>query len=306
MSATPKRLRRTAVTAVAIIAIAIAGGVFRRQAEAAEIRDRSNTIQVGGRTRSYLLHVLPNYNATIPVPLVLVLHGATQSPASAERMSGMSELADREGFLVAYPSGTSRFGRMPTWNAGNCCGYALNNNIDDVGFVRALIEKLKRDYNVDPKRIYVTGISNGGMLSYRLACELADQVAAVAPVEGAQNVDCHPSAAVSVIIFHGTADRLVPFEGGSTPFQLGPRRSDTPVKDAVAFWVKQDGCSPNPKHDETKEVQIDTYSGCGDGTGVALYAIQRGHHMWPGTRLSRNNVAATEIMWRFFTDHPKK
>jgi len=149
MSATPKRLRRTAVTAVAIIAIAIAGGVFRRQAEAAEIRDRSNTIQVGGRTRSYLLHVLPNYNATIPVPLVLVLHGATQSPASAERMSGMSELADREGFLVAYPSGTSRFGRMPTWNAGNCCGYALNNNIDDVGFVRALIQRLKKEYNVD-------------------------------------------------------------------------------------------------------------------------------------------------------------
>jgi polyhydroxybutyrate depolymerase len=193
----------------------------------------------------------------------------------------------------------------PTWNAGACCGYALTHKVDDVGFLRTLIDRLEHDYTVDPKRIFVTGISNGGMMSYRLACELADRIAAIAPVEGAQDVECRPSGPVSVVIFHGTADLLVPYKGGSTPFQIGPKRTDTSVSSTVAFWVKQDGCSTTPKHEETSQLRIDTYSGCKDGTGVALYAIPGGHHMWPGTRLSHNDVPATDIMWSFFAAHPK-
>ena len=239
------------------------------------------------------------------MPVVLVLHGATQSAAGVARMSGMSRMADRENFLAVYPTGTSRLGLAPTWNAGNCCGYALKNNVDDIGFLRALLNRLQTDYAVDPKRIYATGISNGAMMSYRAACELSDQIAAVAPVEGAQNVPCHPSSPVSVIVFHGTADRLVPFEGGASPFQLDPRRSDTPVLLTVAFWAKQDGCSMPPKHEETPELHIDTYSGCATGTAVALYVIRGGHHIWPGVRMSGNHVPATEIMWRFFVQHPK-
>ena len=146
------------------------------------------------------------------MPLVIVLHGAIQGNASAERMSGMSALADKEKFVAVYPQGTSMMGNAPTWNAGNCCGYAQQKNVDDIAFLRALIGKLEKDYSIDAKRIYVTGISNGGMMSFRVACEMADVVAAVAPVEGAQNVDCKPSAPVSVIVFHGTADRLVPFQ----------------------------------------------------------------------------------------------
>ncbi|HJY87163.1 MAG TPA: hypothetical protein VKE24_10035, partial [Candidatus Acidoferrales bacterium] len=155
-----------------------------------------------------------------------------------------------ENFLVAYPSGTGRSSRMPTWNSGNCCGYAMENKVDDVAFIRALIDNLEHNYSVDPRRIFVTGISNGGMMSYRIGCELADQIAAIAPVEGAQNIDCWPSGPVSVILFHGSKDRLVPFRGGSTPFQIGPRRTDNSVANAVAFWVKQDGCSLTPKHEE--------------------------------------------------------
>jgi polyhydroxybutyrate depolymerase len=148
----------------------------------------SASIDIDGRTRTYLLHTPPGYDRHRRTALVLVLHGATQSPDGAERMSGMSALADREKFLVAYPGGTGRLSRVPTWNAGNCCGYALTHKVDDVAFIRALIDKLEHDYPVDPKRVYIAGISNGAMMSYRLACELSDKIAAITPVEGAQNV----------------------------------------------------------------------------------------------------------------------
>ena len=268
-------------------------------------RTQLKRLEFGGRARWYLVHPPKGYDGKTPLPLVLVLHGALQGAANVERMSGMSAKADKENFLVAYPNGTSRFGLTPTWNAGACCGYAMIHNVDDVGFLRALIDRLERDYAVDPKRIYVTGISNGGMMSYRLACELADRVAAIAPVEGAQDVDCRPSEPVSVLIFHGTADLLVPYQGGSTPYQIGPKRTDTPVSSAVDFWVKHDGCSAAPKREETSQVRIDTYSGCKDGAGVALHTIPGGHHWWPGVPLSRNNVPATDIMWSFFAAHPK-
>jgi len=237
--------------------------------------------------------------------LVLVLHGALQGATNVESVSGISAKADKEKFLVAYPNGTSRSGLAPTWNAGACCGYAQTNQVDDVGFLRALIDKLEHDYNVDPKRIFATGISNGGMMSYRLACELADRIAAIAPVEGAQDVDCRPSGPVSVLVFHGTADLLVPYNGGTTPFQVGSKRKDTPVSSTVAFWVKQDGCSKTPRREEANQLHIDTYTGCTGSAGVTLYTVVGGRHAWPGTRLSGNDVPATDIMWSFFAAHPK-
>src|SRR5271155_2365498 len=205
---------------------------------------RPASMDFGGRIRTYLLHVPVGYDGKRLLPVVFVLHGATQSADSAEKMSGMSAKADQERFLVVYPSGT---GQISTWNAGNCCGYALENNVDDIGFFRALLEKLESDYTIDRKRIYFTGISNGAMMSYRAACEMSDQIAAIAPVEGALNVDCHPSMPVSVLIFHGTADRLVAFNGGTTPFQVGERRSDNSVANAVEFWVNHDACSTVPR-----------------------------------------------------------
>lgn len=260
-----------------------------------------------GRTRRYLLHIPPSHDATKPAALVMVLHGATQSPESAEHMSRMSELADQNDFLAVYPSGTSRNAgdRIPTWNSGACCAYAMQKNIDDVGFLTALIDRLVHENNVDPKRVYVTGISNGAMMSYRLACEASSKIAAIAPVEGAQDTPCHPTDRVSVLVFHGTADRLVPFNGGSTPFQMGSKRSDTPVLDTVSFWARQDGCSATPEHRESTEVHTDLYSGCQDGTAVSLYAIQGGRHMWPGLRISGNHVPASDLIWAFFSAHPK-
>jgi polyhydroxybutyrate depolymerase len=242
------------------------------------------------------------------MPVVIVLHGAIESPEGVEKLSGMSAKADKENFIAVYPRGTGRgnAARIPTWNSGNCCGYAQQNRVDDVAFMRALISQLEQNYTVDPKRVYVTGISNGGMMSYRLACELSDKIAAAAPVEGAQNLPCKPSSPVSIIVFHGTADRLVPFNGGSTPFQIGPKRNDTSVAETVAFWVKRDGCSTTPKHDETFALHSDVYSGCKEGTGVELYAVQGGHHIWPGSPISGNSVPATDLMWTFFSQHPKQ
>jgi len=265
----------------------------------------SKTLEFGGRTRTYLVHSPEGYDGKTPLALVLVLHGALQGATDVERMSGMSVKADKEKFLVAYPSGTSRSGLVPTWNAGACCGYAQTNKVDDVGFLRALIDKLEHNYTVDPERIFATGISNGGMMSYRLACELADRIAAIAPVEGAQDVDCRPSGPVSVLVFHGTADLLVPYNGGTTPFQIGSKRKDTPVSSTVAFWVTQDGCSKTPRREEANQLRIDTYSGCKGGAGVTLYTLEGGRHMWPGTRLSGNDVPATDIIWSFFAAHPK-
>jgi polyhydroxybutyrate depolymerase len=287
----------------------IGSAVFRSLARGAPaVGDISGTIDVGGRTRTYYIHIPPRYSGRTPVPLVLVLHGAAESPAIVEQLTGMSTKADEENFIAAYPRGTGHLNPalMPTWNSGNCCGYAMNNNIDDVGFIRSLINKLEKDYKIDPKRIFVAGISNGGMMSYRLACELSDKIAAAAPVEGAQNLACRPSNPVSIIVFHGTSDHLVPFNGGTTAFQSEPARTDTSVADTVAFWVKRDGCSPISRHEETSELHRDVYTGCKDGVGVELYAVQGGHHVWPGSPMSHNSIPATDLMWNFFSQHPKR
>jgi len=298
------RLRRRRIFVLGAVALLVCGVAWRRRrvlpvsATPAPIQTGtiSGSMDFGGQTRTYLLHIPTGYYGKAHLPLVFVLHGATESNDSVENLSGMSAKADREHFIAVYPRGT---GRLPTWNAGNCCGYGVVNHVDDAGFFRALLEKLEGEYAVDRKRVYFTGISNGAMMSYRIACEMSEQVAAIAPVEGALKSDCHPAVPVSVLIFHGTADRLVPFNG-STRMQ----RYNS-VAYAVDFWVRRDGCSTAPAHEETEESHTDKYSGCRDGTGVALYAIQGGRHMWPGHPLSGNSVPATDLMWSFFAAHPK-
>ena len=275
---------------------------LRGSVSSAASSNQQGTIAVNGLTRSYLVHLPPGYNDHSPLPLVFVLHGATESPEGVEHLSGITAKADTENFIAVYPRGT---GRLPTWNAGNCCGYAQQNQIDDVAFLCALMAKLEQDYSIDSHRIFAAGISNGAMMSYRLACELSDKIAAIAPIEGAQNFPCHPANPVSLIVFHGTADHLVPFNGGSTPFQIGPRRSDASVADAVAFWVKQNGCAATPTHEEAPALHTTKYADCTSGRAVELYSIQGGHHIWPGVPLSGNSVPATNLIWSFFAEHPK-
>jgi polyhydroxybutyrate depolymerase len=293
------------VVLLPLIVLLFLARIWFRRAAWASSSAQPASIEVGGRTRAYYLRLPPSYVPGRPLPLVFVLHGAGQSPSGAERMSGMTAKAAFENFIVVYPAGTGRVQSMPTWNSGACCGYAMQNQVDDVAFIRALLDKIERQYSVDPRRVYATGISNGGMMSYRLACDLADCIAAVAPVEGAQDTPCHPANPVSVLVFHGTDDHLVPYDGGSTPFQIGSKRTDTSVAETVAFWVHENGCSAAPGHDQASGASADVYTGCKEGTGVTLYTIPGGHHSWPGTSLSHNELPATDLIWSFFAAHPK-
>jgi len=275
--------------------------------------DSTQSLTFAGRERAYLAH-LPTAIGNSPLPLVIVLHGGGGNAESAARMTQMSPLADKENFIVVYPDGTGRLDdKLLTWNSGNCCGYALDNHADDVGFIRALIEKLARNYPIDARRVYATGISNGGMMSYRLACELSDKLAAIAPVAGALNVECKPTQSVSIIAFHGTNDQNVPYNGGVGTKSIAPHpREDKSVAFALAFWSQFDKCAPTPSRDERGNIVHDTYSNCANGAGVELYTIKGGGHAWPsGDRLAlildapTEEISASAVMWEFFKQHPK-
>ncbi|MEW5720229.1 MAG: PHB depolymerase family esterase [Chloroflexota bacterium] len=275
--------------------------------------DYEQSLVFAGRERAYRVHLPPGIGDA-PLSLVIVLHGGGGNATSAARMTGMSTLSDKENFIVVYPDGTGRLDdKLLTWNSGNCCGYALDNQIDDVGFIHALIEKLQRDYPIDARRVYATGISNGGMMSYRLACELSDKLAAIAPVAGALNVECKPVAPISVIAFHGTADQHVLYDGGAPKAKADPHpREDTSVAYAMNFWTQHNQCATTPTRDERGNIVHDTYAKCANGTGVELYAIKGGGHAWPsGQRgsligdLPTQEISASELMWEFFKRHPK-
>jgi len=269
-----------------------------------------------GRERSYLVHVPPAYQAGTSLPLVIILHGGGGNAKSAMKMTGMSIKADKEGFIAVYPNGTGRLkNRLLTWNAGHCCGYAFEKEIDDVGFIRALIENLQRQFHIDPNRIYAAGMSNGAMMTYRLGCEISEKIAAIAPVAGALGSEtCRPESPLSVIIFHGTADEHVLFEGGKPHKSLGrPERIDKAVSYAVSFWVKHNGCSAVPQKQENGNIVHETYLAGRNGAEVVLYTIKGGGHAWPGGRRGRlqgdeptQEISATDLMWDFFIRHPKR
>jgi polyhydroxybutyrate depolymerase len=276
--------------------------------------DSDQSLGFAGRTRTYTVHLPRGSGAELALPLVIVLHGGGGNAANVARMTGFSALADKEQFIVVYPDGTGKLDdKLLTWNSGNCCGYALDQKIDDVGFLRALIEQLQRDYPIDARRIYATGMSNGGMMSYRIGCELSEQLAAIAPVAGALNVTCKPSAPISVIAFHGTNDQHVLYDGGAPKMKADPHpRADKSVAYAMNFWTQHNRCAPTPTRVERGNIVHDTYTNCANGTGVELYAITGGEHAWPnGQRGSplgdapTREISATELMWEFFKRHPK-
>jgi polyhydroxybutyrate depolymerase len=270
-------------------------------------------IKAGGLERSYLLYVPEIIRDAPAVPVVLVFHGGLGRPENMSDVTGFNNLAETEGFVVVYPRGTSRVEgvELDTWNGGLCCGWAQKNNVDDVGFIRALLDDLSTQVDTDPRRIFATGLSNGAIFSYRLACELADRIAAIGPVSGTQNVAaCNPSRPVSVIHFHGTADRMVPFEGGFGDGVSG--FSFAPVDDTIGFWVQADGCNVMVEQEHTGPVLHEAHAPCAEGTAVELYVIDGGVHGWPGGKRYAPDaedpsyaIDATAVMWEFFKAHPK-
>ena len=188
--------------------------------------DHTRIIEVDKRSRTCLVHVPPKYDPKKPTPVVLAFHGGGSNAEQMIKFCGLNETADKHGFIVVYPSGTGRLEKLLTFNGGNCCGYAMTNRVDDVACTRALLDDLAKVVNVDPKRVYATGMSNGAIMSYRLASELSDRIAAIAPVGGPMGTEtCSPKRPVSVIHFHGKDDEFAPFKGGKGKGVPGrPRR----------------------------------------------------------------------------------
>lgn len=280
------------------------------------------TIEWDGRPRSYLLHVPPNLPAGVRVPLVVALHGGGGDGQQMEKFSGFSPLADREGFLVAYPSGVDR-----NWYDGRVDSFstAHRERIDDAGFIGAMMEAIAKEYPVDPKRVFATGASNGGFMSHYLGGTLADRFAAIAPVIGGMADPFHlrlaPVAPVSVFIIQGTEDPLVPYAGGEVRFLRSTRGRFISTDDAAALWVKANGCRAEAEEGALPDVAEDgctvktkRWAGGRDGSEVRLWTVVGGGHTWPGgvQYLPEfmigpvcRDVDATEAIWEFFKSHPR-
>ena len=284
---------------------------------AAGVASGKQTLMHDGIERSYVVRV-PNGLAQHGgrVPLVLVLHGGGGNAENAERMTGFTEEGEKEGFIVVYPDGTGRFrGKLLTWNAGHCCGYAMKNKVDDVGFIGALIDKLVKDYPVDPRRIYATGMSNGGMMTNRLGIALSNQFAAIAPVVASLFGDeVRPQYPVSALIVNGMLDKHVPVQGGLTGGYFPDAWDGTPMKpvqEVATFWAHADGCINAPEQVDKPAFVLTRYR-CPDGRDVESYLVKDNGHAWPGgQRGSRmgddpvTTVNGTEVIWAFFKSHTK-
>ena len=270
------------------------------------------TLRVDGVERRYRVQVPAAAVGRTSVPVVIVLHGGGGSGRQVADQTGFSELADRAGFLAVYPDGSGRLGTaLLTWNAGTCCGYARDHDVDDVGFIRALTDVLVSRFGADRRRIYVTGFSNGAMLAYRLGCELADRIAAIAPVSGALDVpSCQPTRPLPVYVVHGDADPIVPYRGGASSNPIAsPERAGThpSVADTIRFWATHDGCPAAPTRTVKATVTSALYQPCSGGTEVRLDTVAGGGHAWPGGKAARAkadqpnaDLDATNAIWTFF------
>lgn len=276
--------------------------------------DHVFTLRHGGLERQYRLHVPAGYDAAQPVPLLVALHGGggNMDYQANDKYYGLISKSEREGVVVAFPNGYSRFrgGKLATWNAGACCGAARDGNVDDVGFIRRMVDDIRQRVNLDAGRIYATGMSNGAMMSYRLACEMADVFTAIAAVAGTDNtLECNPVRPVAVLHIHARDDDHVLFEGGAGPGSVEKSKvaDYNSVATSVAKWVQLNGCRSGAERTlETVGAYCDTYRQCRDDAQVRLCVTTDGGHSWPGGNKPRlgatpsRAISANEVMWEFF------
>jgi polyhydroxybutyrate depolymerase len=268
----------------------------------------------GGIERCYYLYIPPGLDPAQPAPVVLSFHGFLSNPDSHALISGWHALAREEGFLVVYPQGTQFPQR---WNAGSTWG---DSDVDDVQFFRDMLDHLSTLAAVDRSRVYVNGFSNGGGMTVRIGCEAADLVAAIGLVAGAvvEMEGCDPSRPLPVMAFHGTADPIVPYEGGVMTGWLlrwAAGVTDAPTyfvgaEDWVATWAAGNGCDPEPETiPQQGDVRGVRYTGCAGGAesaDVVLYTIEDGGHTWPGgwpipgVGKTSNDIDATRELWKFY------
>ena len=291
--------------------------------------DHTRTLKVGGLDRSYVVHVPKSYDGTRPFPVVLVFHGGASNAKQWAPFCGLSETADRAGFIAVYPNGTGPkiegyAEPVLTWNGGTRQpggGDPERQKVDDVAFTRALLDDLASVAEVDAKRVYAAGMSMGAIMAYRLASELSDRIAAIAAIAGPMGTEtCSPERPVPVIHFHGTADDAVPFGGGLGKLDV-TKTAFYSVEHTLRAWRKANGCDDPPKEEALPDTADDgtrvlrkTWSGS-DGSEVVLVVVKGGGHTWPGREFgpelkvlgkSSKDISANDLMWEFFQRHPMK
>lgn len=284
---------------------------------------QSRTLMHDKVTRNYLLHLPKGLNPKQPLPLVMALHGGGGDAQSMVRSTkgGLDALSDRGQFILVYPQGLGR-----GWNDGRHDAVALRrrSSVDDVGFISLLIDILSKEFSIDPKRIFSTGISNGGFMSFRLACELSGKITAIAPVIGGMGVEyssqCNPTEPVAVLIIQGTEDPLVPYKGGQVRVFGQERGAILPSDEVVKIWIKNNKALsiakreklPDQNNKDGSQVVRETYSGA---SPVIRYIIEGGGHTWPGATqyLSQRiigklnkDIDANQVIWEFFRTQSKK
>jgi polyhydroxybutyrate depolymerase len=317
------------------VAIAVAACLSRPSAVAIQAQgaaatltpgDHTFSIQHGGRSRSYIVHMPRGASPDRGRPVILAFHGGGGEAEGFKRYAGLDAIADREGVVVVYPYGSGPLRRrLLTWNAGDCCGYAMNQRVDDVSFAMAVLDDVARRVNVDTRRIYATGHSNGAMMSYRLGAERADRIVAIAPVAGSHDLDRFaPSRAVAVLDIHSVDDPRALYNGGTGPPFPGTnvRSSHRPVEESIGRWRVHNGCSAQPRTVETRKgtapsggasqtATLLAWDGCVQGGVVEHWKLTGVGHGWPGNARAELRegligppttlVVAAEEIWKFFS-----
>jgi polyhydroxybutyrate depolymerase len=267
--------------------------------------DDSVALDWGGQRRPFIVH-LPKGQAKENLPVVLVLHGGGGNAENMRSMTGMNDVADKHGFLAVYPEGfgSPLMDRMRTWNAGDCCGPAVKKKSDDVGYIDAVIDRLIADYRIDSSRVYATGHSNGAMMSYRLACELSDRIAAIAPNAGQRPVEgCKFKRPVPVLHMHGTEDPCALYSGGEKcggcfskflRFNVEEDRSCLPVRTVVQDIAKLNSCEMTTEVTLQKGALTCEQYKCGAQAAVSLCSFAGMGHRWAGASDKGPSVCAKE------------
>lgn len=258
--------------------------------------------QFGG-DRPVFLNVPSTYDNSVPTPLLVVLHGFGANAYTQLAYTKLDQLVEEQGILMVAPEGTTDQDGKQFWNATDACCDFYDTGVDDVAYISGLIEEISSVWNVDPSRVYIFGHSNGGYMAYRMACDRADLISAIVSLAGATYLDttaCDPSADVSVLQIHGTADAMVPYDGGT--YAPGAIRS-------TEIWAGYDGCTGQLSDNDRMldldttlagdETTVQSWGGCPSGTGVELWTIDGGGHIPAVTDDFRSEV------WSFLAAHPR-
>lgn len=274
---------------------------------------KKQLIETNGSTREYLLHLPRSYDSSDNLPLVIALHGYTDNPRLMEFYSGLSRKAEKENFIVVYPYGTkSEDDKNLSWNGGSCCGNGVLSDVKDVEFINKLTDELITKYKIDPKKVYITGFSNGGLLAYRIASETPVRYKAIAVVSGTiggkvykklpEYVVPTPNKPISMLLMHGMKDGRIPYRGGLNEAKNGEFKS---FQDSSELWIKNNSCTGTLKTENDISIH-ESYENCELDTNVELYSVKKSGHMWFGgvgefiKNLKGESIPATNLIWSFF------